>query len=368
MEAASNTPHTSSTLNLRRRRPDTTEMEAAGMAVGALGLVGLYSTCIDVLDSLSSAARYGIDREILLTKIEVERVRLMIWGESMGIADIDLSNGKDKLTEDDLAGVDGSLERSALRSAVSGLLMCFVNTFEDIEALQGRYGMVAADKPPTDDANAQQAKNNAVLAPTFRKTYARFRDRAEVSQTQSSTITKAGWAVADARKFRALISELRAINDSLMSLLPAIRNRVNVRMRTELMEATDFKQLETLVKASDDMDSLVAETASLRIEMLSSKGNQMPTTAELRTVEVRPTVPSQPASRSSLPPVLPPPAVLSAAPVGSAPAKNRTTPSVPYDNTGALVIHKLYKEAKHLVCYSWLAGIGESADLAVKQP
>ena len=54
------------------------------------------------------------------------------------------------------------------------------------------------------------------------------RDRAAAAQKQASPLTRARWAVADERKFRALITELKAINDSLMSLLPASATVIGV--------------------------------------------------------------------------------------------------------------------------------------------
>ncbi|GJC82523.1 heterokaryon incompatibility protein S [Colletotrichum liriopes] len=261
-------------------------MEIAATAVGVLGLVGLYSTCIEMLDALSSAARYGIGRELLQTKIEVERVRLMIWGDAVGLADIELFVGKKEPTEDDLAGVDEGLQRTALRDAVAGLLTCFLRTFEDIEDLQKRYGLAPRGQPGTAAAaaaasstaagpeNAAKQPARELLTSTFRRTYARFQDRAATSQKQATHLTKATWAVADERKFRALIGELRAINDSLTSLLPAVRDRSRVRMRAEIMQATDVAQLQSLVEAADDARDIVAETASLRIEMLSTRADR----------------------------------------------------------------------------------------------
>ncbi|TQN72551.1 Heterokaryon incompatibility protein S, partial [Colletotrichum shisoi] len=365
-----------------RRAPDwyRAAMEIAATAVGVLGLVGLYSTCIEMLDALSSAARYGIGRELLQTKIEVERVRLMIWGDSVGLANIDLFAGKKEPTEDDLAAVDEGLQRRALRDAVAGLLTCFLRTFEDVEDLQKRYGLVpqgdqdssvAAGSTGSGDIATQPAREP--LTSTFRKTYERFQDRAAAPQRRATPLTKAKYAVADEKKFRALIGELRAINDSLTSLLPAVRDRTRVRVRAEIMRATDVGQLRSLIDASDDAADIVAETASLRIEMLSTRhGHAVARKPVARTAQVAPPplvpVPDQRTLTPEPPLVIPStpepmpvsPAVTLAPPAGPA--------FVPYDNMGALVVHKVYKTSKCLMCYAWLSGIGEVPELAVTQP
>jgi hypothetical protein len=47
----------------------------------------LFSTCLDALDTISSIARYGINHEILQVKVEVEKVRLLLCGQAVGLAD-----------------------------------------------------------------------------------------------------------------------------------------------------------------------------------------------------------------------------------------------------------------------------------------
>lgn len=85
-------------------------------------------------------------------------------------------------------------------------------------------------------------------------------------------MVKVKWAVGDKKEFRELIEEPKAINDSLNHLLPAIRDRTRVCMRTEIMQSNDEHQLQNLVNASDGVNDLISDTASLRLEMLSGRG------------------------------------------------------------------------------------------------
>lgn len=351
-------------------------MEAAATAVGIVGLAGLYGTCMVILDALSSAARYGIDREILQTKIEVERIRLMIWAESAGLADIDLSSDKNDPSEDDLAGIDDGLHRTALRTAVASLLTCFVRTFDDIEELQKRYGLALeslnsrqadATTPPQAGSLEEDTEPSArkFLTSTFSKTYARFQGRVAASQKQATSLSRAKWAVADETKFRALINELRAINDSLISLLPAVHNRTRVRMRAEIMRATDVEQLHSLVDAAGDSTSLVAETASLRIEMLSSKEG----VAARREVYVAPPTTPSPQKKVEMPePPLWAPKMSEEGTNASLPPQPGQPLSEPYDNTGALIVHRVYKDVHGIWCYSWLSVIGDVPEPTTTQP
>ncbi|KAJ5151340.1 uncharacterized protein N7482_010592 [Penicillium canariense] len=348
-------------------------MEIASTAIGVVGLAALFSTCIETLDTLSSAARYSVNREILQTKIEVERLRLMVWGESAGITDID-PNRPEHETPDDLAILDESLQGAALRPAVAGLLTCFTHYFEDIEQLQSRYGVAPRKESQEKQKTTALAEKptREMLLSTFQKTYLRFQERTLTTQKKTSPLKKAMWAVSDERKFRVLIAELRAINDSLTSLLPAIRDKTRVQMRAEILRSSDVNQLQNLVTAADDVTDLIAETASLRLEMLSTASQHGAPTPAPRAVQVIPTSATSPHGLLTHPSAqdpLPRPksivqnliAATLAAPSGLPSMPGGTTCDL-YDNTGALVIHKAYHKPNSLACFTWLVGLGETPE------
>ncbi|PKX97863.1 uncharacterized protein P174DRAFT_26 [Aspergillus novofumigatus IBT 16806] len=70
-------------------------MEIVSTAIGVVGLATLFNTCIETLDTLAAAARHSVDREILQTKIEIERLRLIIWGP--GLTNIDPNQPEDEI-------------------------------------------------------------------------------------------------------------------------------------------------------------------------------------------------------------------------------------------------------------------------------
>lgn len=355
-------------------------MELASTAIGVVGLAALFSTCIETLDTLAAAARYSVDREILHTKIEVERLRLMIWGESAGLTDIDPSRPEDESAYD-RDFLDESLRGAALRSAVAGLLACFSNYFEDIEQLRSRYGLSTQKQNQEKESTPvmTEAPTRQMLLATFQKTYARFQQRTAKVQASTSTFKKAKWAVTDERKFRNLIAELKAVNDSLDSLLPAIRAKTRVQMRTAIMRSNDVDQLQNLVTAADQATDLIAETASLRLEMLSISGQAAakpaPKVVQVTSSSAESTKrdsnnPSTQSGSSGSRSVV---QNLIAATVADDPSPVSVSPALAgdlYDDTGALVIHKAYRKADSLACFSWLVGLpaGETEELAEVQP
>jgi Prion-inhibition and propagation len=55
-------------------------MEVAGVVLGAgglAGLAGLFSACVDCFAFIQSGHAHGRDLEILLTKLDVEKARIL---------------------------------------------------------------------------------------------------------------------------------------------------------------------------------------------------------------------------------------------------------------------------------------------------
>lgn len=51
--------------------------EAVGLAVGAITLIGVFKDCIDLFAYISAARSSARDREILNTKLDIEKTLLL---------------------------------------------------------------------------------------------------------------------------------------------------------------------------------------------------------------------------------------------------------------------------------------------------
>jgi hypothetical protein len=54
--------------------------EAIGVV---LGVAGLFSACLDCLDLVDRARNYEHESEVLIAKLDIQRVRLQIWGSEV---------------------------------------------------------------------------------------------------------------------------------------------------------------------------------------------------------------------------------------------------------------------------------------------
>jgi hypothetical protein len=131
------------------------EFVIAGTVLGVAGLAGLFSTCVEVIQDFSSATSFGTELGVLQVKMEVEKVRLLIWGQSLGIGDGD-------------AVVDQALEREFVQSAAASLLVCFVKIFEDSENLRKKYGLIQTTEPQAGTTLVDL--DQSLLGSTFKRT------------------------------------------------------------------------------------------------------------------------------------------------------------------------------------------------------
>lgn len=57
----------------------------AGLAVSAIGLTALFTTCIDAFNIVITAPDFGYDYEVLCADLALQRLRLCLWGEAVGL-------------------------------------------------------------------------------------------------------------------------------------------------------------------------------------------------------------------------------------------------------------------------------------------
>lgn len=75
-------------------------MEPVGLAVGIIGLAGLFSTCLDILERFDSWQDFGTDSRNLSAQFKAHKLRLEKWGQAVGFKDGGISDVHDKALND----------------------------------------------------------------------------------------------------------------------------------------------------------------------------------------------------------------------------------------------------------------------------
>jgi hypothetical protein len=75
-------------------------MEPIGLAVGLLGLAGLFNTCLDVLEKVDSWKDFGSESRSLAAQFKAHKLRLEQWGQAVGFEQQGLLDEHSKLLDD----------------------------------------------------------------------------------------------------------------------------------------------------------------------------------------------------------------------------------------------------------------------------
>jgi|SRR6478735_5156622 hypothetical protein len=111
--------------------------EVAGLALGAVGVVGLigaFKDTIDLFGLLAESRDLGRDYEILRIKLDIQKTLLLQWTDRVGL-----------LRQDDY---DPYLDQAHTREAIGHTLSCIRLLLTDATTLKNKYGL--------DEANDQE--------------------------------------------------------------------------------------------------------------------------------------------------------------------------------------------------------------------
>ena len=224
-----------------------------------ISVVTAWQTCVQVFEIIDSGKNYGMDYEVLRVKLEVERIRLLVWGEAVGLSEVE--QGKPM--------PDARLNREDVRTVVLRLLGCIQHVFEPSERLQDRYGLRPV-QPTIVDTQEPPTQSQMILGPIFKRAYESLRRSAKDRQRTTPLTKKTIWAVHDKTKFQTLIAEIKDFNDSLDALFPDLSSQTAHLIRTDIDQSFEIRDLQILQEATADDHEEISETASMRLETLGT--------------------------------------------------------------------------------------------------
>ncbi|KJR82039.1 uncharacterized protein SPSK_03179 [Sporothrix schenckii 1099-18] len=231
-----------------------------------LGVAALWETCVQISDAVDSARHYGLEYELLAIKFEVERVRLVCWGDAVGLGGI-----RRPAADESQPPPDARLSRDEVRSAVYAILGCIQHCFDNIDRLHDQYGLQPSHQlTPQAERELAVVQQQRDLTRVFKRAYAGIRRMAQERQAGTTIKGKALWAVRDRKRFTVLIAELRGFNDSLESLFPGAKSQVAQVMKHDINVAVEINDLQLLQEAMASDHGDLSELASIRLESLGA--------------------------------------------------------------------------------------------------
>lgn len=183
-------------------------MEVVGLTTGLISLAGLFSTCIDAFAYIKAGKNLERDVEILLVKLDIEKARLLSWGNAIGIAR-DFNDGRDAILNNQEATITSILENVRI-------------LLTDSHGLQNKYDFREVSESPqrttTHRIEFVSRPGLSIFRGSFNRFWLRFGENRPLGAVRRVT-----WAINDREKFGNLIKDLRELVDGLVALAPTIK-------------------------------------------------------------------------------------------------------------------------------------------------
>lgn len=239
-------------------------MEFAGLTIGSVALASLFSTCIECFDYVDLARHYERDFEVLAAKLQIEKIRLWLWGSMVG-----LSTSQENVTQ--------TLILPQLEPFVRENLNIIFRIFLDSEDLSNRYGLTSTgvagdiDQQKRGEASGPSSKTRVqALLPASLPDSKRRPDDVGVCG-------RARWAIHDKTKFTLLIQDLKDMIDGLNAITPNTTSRHKRMVQREFQSLSDPESLELIKEATEDdypgMQALLYYDNTLSCTLVASNAN-----------------------------------------------------------------------------------------------
>jgi hypothetical protein len=224
----------------------------AGLALSAVSVAALFTTCIDCYSLVVAAREFGKDYELLCTELSLQKLRFFLWGESVGLAS--------RIPDAQLRPNPG-LDDPVIQPTVIRTLEAIRDLLSETQEFDIRYGFKAEES-----ATSSSSRGLSI----FKGTFDQFKSHARRNQAQKSVAAITRWAIFDADNFEAKISRLKGFIDGLESITRSLvaLEAQRVRLRQEIESISDVDSLRLLRDISDSDSQDVSDTASRRLSNL----------------------------------------------------------------------------------------------------
>jgi Prion-inhibition and propagation/SLA1 homology domain 1, SHD1 len=220
----------------------------AEIVTSVIILASLLKLSVEAFDFIQAGRRQESDLKKLKLRLDVEKYRLSVWGEAMGLMEPEFD------TESDV---------------VKDILQMIVSLFNDTHEIEERYGCKRTLVPKLDEnlfpASDEQPPVDH-LAECFRKV-----EKVPRSSGKPTLYQKTRWTIYDRDKFNDLILEVKGFIDGLQDLTQHLSSkaRQDKAMREKIQGINDIPTLMLISEACEADYPDISDAASMKIEIYS---------------------------------------------------------------------------------------------------
>jgi Prion-inhibition and propagation len=227
-------------------------LEIFGLSASAVALATLFSTCVECFGFFRAAQSFQPDMETALAKLDLEKTRLLIWGNQIGIL---------QATEN---GRHARLQEEQILASLHTCLKQIENLLSNTEQLGAKYGMRAAsrDEPMIGAASMLSTNSMGIFRASCLRPFAQISSK----QDRPTLVTRTRWAIYDKTKFQGLVNDLTHFIDRLNLILSVDRSAQDRIVMANIETIVDLRLLRLVRDASEDVYSTWSSKASEIIE------------------------------------------------------------------------------------------------------
>ncbi|KAL9088353.1 MAG: hypothetical protein Q9165_006278 [Trypethelium subeluteriae] len=220
-------------------------VEPLGTTLGALGLVGLLTVCLDCFDFARTGHLLGKDFVLLQGQFSGLRIRLFAWSKACGFMDP--------------GGYDHRLDHSIWRHHIQTQLNCISLLFLDAAKLIKRYDL---EERYHQQAHSPDSPNAQFIEEGLRD----FLRRMKMTKRRNGLTGGFLWALKDKKDFTELLQRSKECIEALelvtknLDLFERQRHAISL----EISSISDVATLESVIAAGSDGDALT-DAASQRL-------------------------------------------------------------------------------------------------------
>lgn len=235
------------------------------MSGGVFGVASVFTSCIDAFSYFKLYQNATRDIEVILLKLDIEKARLLIWGENIGILSADRFNSL--LLDEQVA----ELIRRTL-DKIQELLT-------DSDKLRNTYGVRTLDSSLSRAVDYISAKSLGVFQRSATRFLARNAPMLE-DFARGSPVARTKWAIHERGEFQELIIDLSHFVDRLFELISISRETLDREIIEDIESIIDVSRLNIVEEATENYPAYFEAARSARASTEAG-------TRDRRTVEER---------------------------------------------------------------------------------
>ncbi|KAA8642623.1 hypothetical protein EYZ11_009034 [Aspergillus tanneri] len=218
----------------------------------------MFNDAVESFGCIQLGANFGSSFQTSLLKLDVTRLRLTRWGQSIGLANIDdvKSLQMTKLSAED---------REHVRDLLDQILELFVDAEASSKRFKKRTGSSAT--PALDPAKELDTVSGSL--------HQKMQDLAKKRQGESK-LEQSEWTLYEEKNFTRLIEDISELVDGLIDLFPGIQEEQRKLCEEEVAEMnTSEKVLPLLKEIATGQDKLLSDTVVKVIQSTTTYTNSV---------------------------------------------------------------------------------------------